>query len=144
MKDNMFQVDHIGVAVKSIEIAKLQYEALGYHVIRNGTSSDENQRIRALFLQSGDQIVELLEPIDKTDEKCPLKPYLSGMTFRMYHTCYRVKDIHEALSVLKQQRYAIVCEPVSGPVFDNRLIAFAFHARMGLVELVEMQEVLHV
>jgi methylmalonyl-CoA/ethylmalonyl-CoA epimerase len=52
-------LDHIGIAVKSLDAAKI-YEALGLTIEHIETV--ETQGVRTAFLAAGDAMIELLEP----------------------------------------------------------------------------------
>jgi methylmalonyl-CoA/ethylmalonyl-CoA epimerase len=69
-----FEVDHIGIAVKSLQEGFLFYQALGF------TSMDieevPDQKVKVGFLQLDNQMnIELLE---STDEKGPIAKFLQN------------------------------------------------------------------
>lgn len=61
----MEKVDHIGIAVKSLENSLPYYtEILGLKLIH--IEEVESEKVRVAFIDSGNVKLELLEPIDET------------------------------------------------------------------------------
>ena len=56
---NKPKLDHIGIAVKSLDAAKV-YEALGLTI--EHVETVETQKVKTAFLSVGDSNLELLEP----------------------------------------------------------------------------------
>ena len=66
-------LDHIGIAVRSIETAAI-YEALGLSI--DHVETVESQGVRTAFLSVGDSHLELLEPTGPQSPaaiSCPLR-----------------------------------------------------------------------
>ena len=57
----MFQIDHLGIAVKSLAAAKSVYEKLGFKVAVEETVDGE--KVRVAMLPVGDSRLELMEPM---------------------------------------------------------------------------------
>ena len=56
------RIDHLGIAVKSLEEGVRAYEALGFHV--DATHDVPTEKVRAAFLPVGESHLELLEPTE--------------------------------------------------------------------------------
>jgi len=63
----MTTIDHLGIAVKSIEAARGFYEALGLSVAQEETV--EHEQVRTAMIPVDDTRIELLEP---TSEDSPV------------------------------------------------------------------------
>ena len=60
----MAEIDHLGIAVKSLDAAKKFYEKLGLQVI--GEEVVEHERVRVAMVPVGESRLELLEPDRKS------------------------------------------------------------------------------
>ncbi len=87
------KIDHIGIAVKSIE-ERLPYyrDALGLKYI--GEEMVEEQNVRVAFLGIGESRIELLEP---TSEDSPVAKFLEKRGEGIHHIAVRVENIEAAL-----------------------------------------------
>ena len=59
----MARIDHLGIAVKSIEQAGRFYQALGLTVLKE---EEEDEGVRSVIIPLGESRLRLLEPLDKT------------------------------------------------------------------------------
>ena len=125
-------LDHIGIAVKSLETAKI-YEALGLtidHVETVGT-----QGVRTAFLSVGDSNLELLEP---TGPQSTIAKFIEKRGEGIHHICLRVDDIEAELARLKEKGFRLINEaPVPGA--HGCRVAF-LHPAAGNGVLVELSE----
>jgi len=71
---NILKIDHIGIAVKSIEESLKFYRLLGLEA--KGTEEVKDQQVRVAFLPLGDSELELLE---STSSDGPIARYLEKM-----------------------------------------------------------------
>jgi methylmalonyl-CoA/ethylmalonyl-CoA epimerase len=127
-----FEVDHIGIAVKSLQEGFLFYQALGF------TSMDieevPDQKVKVGFLQLDNQMnIELLE---STDEKGPIAKFLQKRGPGLHHVCLRVPELSSILKRLKDQGVRLIDqEPRRGA--HNCWVAFVHPESTGgvLIEL---------
>ena len=87
-------IDHIGIAVHSIEESVPLYRAILGHG-PDGRESVPSERVDVAFFGRGRGRVELLEP---TSEESPVGRFLSRRGPGIHHVCLRVKDLEEALT----------------------------------------------
>ena len=78
--------------------------------------------------------LELLAPVN---ENSPVNNILEKNGVSPYHTCYVVKDIQEAISELRKQKYVMISKPAEAVAFKGSKVAFLFNKNVGLIELVE-------
>jgi len=127
------KIDHIGIAVNSLEDAVRFYEILGVNV----TSSEEvpSQKVKVAFIKLGDSNIELLEP---TSEDSPVAKFLDKKGEGIHHLCYEVKDISESLDVMKKEGIKLINEePVKGA--HGKLVAFV-HPKSANGVLTELSQ----
>ena len=129
----MTKLDHIGIAVKSIDAAKKVYEDLGLTIAH--VESVETQKVRTAFLSVGDANLELLEP---SDPQSPIARFIDKRGEGIHHICLRVDDIEAELTRLKERGYRLINEaPVSGA--HGCRVAF-LHPAAGNGVLIELSE----
>jgi methylmalonyl-CoA/ethylmalonyl-CoA epimerase len=93
MADSVPIIDHVGIAVNSVEHALPLYEALlggppaGVEVIAS-------ESVRVAFFGVGAGRVELLEPLDP---ESPIARFLDRRGPGLHHVCLQVTDLEEAL-----------------------------------------------
>jgi methylmalonyl-CoA/ethylmalonyl-CoA epimerase len=124
-------LDHIGIAVESIESGLAIYQTLGVEV--EGIEEVEDQKVRVAFLAVGDTSIELLEP---TDDSSPIARHLERRGAGLHHICLRVPDIRAAMAQLSAKGYRLLSEqPVRGA--HECLVSFIHPKSAGgvLIEL---------
>lgn len=100
----VLKVDHIGVAVKSIEeTRKLYQDILG--LTHLGSETVEEQKVTTAFFPVGDTEVELLE---STAPDGPIAKYLEKRGEGVQHVAFRVENIEEALEELKAKGVQLI------------------------------------
>ncbi|MBW3581938.1 MAG: methylmalonyl-CoA epimerase [Euryarchaeota archaeon] len=126
------KIDHLGVAVHSIEEALPMYAGiLGLECVAIETVED--QKVKTAFLPVGGTNIELLEP---TAPDSPVAKFLDKRGPGVHHVAYRVDDVARELERLKGEGVRLVDEtPRRGA--GGALIAFLHPKATGgiLVEL---------
>ncbi len=129
----MTKLDHIGIAVKSINAAKEIYLDLGLTIAH--VESVETQKVRTAFLSVGDANLELLEP---SDPQSPIARFIDKRGEGIHHICLRVDDIEAELTRLRERGYRLINEaPVPGA--HGCRVAF-LHPAAGNGVLIELSE----
>jgi methylmalonyl-CoA/ethylmalonyl-CoA epimerase len=102
----MKKIDHIGIAVTSLEAhIPLYRDAFGMEL--HSIEEVEEQKVRVAMFEVGDVHIELLEP---TSEDSPIAKYLEKNGEGMHHICYEVEDVEESLEVLKEKDVRLIDE----------------------------------
>lgn len=125
-------LDHIGIAVRSIEAAKI-YRDLGLDV--DHVETVDTQKVKTAFLSVGDSNIELLEPASADS---PVAKFIEKRGEGIHHICFRVDDIEAHLERLKKEGYRLINEaPVPGA--HGCRVAF-LHPTAGNGVLIELSE----
>lgn len=134
------KIDHLGIAVESIENALSFYrDALG--LVVSATEVVDDQGVRVAMLPIGESRVELLEAVGPDT---PVGKFLSKRGAGLHHVCYRVDDIGAALERLKAAGARLIDErPRVGA--GGHLVAFVHPSATGgvLVELAQASDAHH-
>lgn len=125
------KVNHIGIAVKSIEEAKKFYETMGLKV--EGEEVVEEQKVRVAFIQVGETRIELLEA---TSEDSPVAKFIEKRGEGIHHIAFQVDDIEKALELLKSKGVRLIDEKPRRGAHNTR-IAF-IHPKSTNGVLVEL------
>lgn len=130
----VLKVDHIGIAVQSIEATKKLYqEILGLE--HAGSETVAEQKVTTAFFPVGDTEVELLE---STAPDGPIAGFLEKRGEGVQHIAFRVTNIEEALTELKAKGVRLIDEkPRKGA--GGAKIAF-LHPKSTFGVLVELCE----
>ena len=130
------RIDHIGIAVKSIEDAlQLYADALGLEV--KDIEIVEAQKVRTAIIPVGESKIELLE---STDPEGVIARYIEKRGEGLHHLALAVVDIKQALDDLQSKGVPLIDEKPRDVVEDSR-IAFLHPKAAGvLIELVEPKE----
>ncbi len=129
----MFTIDHLGVAVQSLEAAKKFYRDLGLEVV--GEETIEHEQIRLAMLPVGDTRIELLEP---TAKDSPVGRFISKRGQGLHHVALRVADLSATVERLKKSGTRFVSEEIKVGA-GGHLYVFVHPASTGgvLLELCE-------
>jgi len=119
-------IDHLGIAVHSIEEASRFYrDVLGLEC--EGTEEVAGQKVRVAFFQVGEVRVELVEP---AADDSPIRKFLDKRGPGLHHIAYRVADLPAVLSELKASGTRLIDEtPRDGA--HGMKIAFVHPASTG-------------
>ena len=113
-------VDHIGIAVSSLQKIKDKYRRL-FSIEPTVEEVVEEQGVRVACYQLGDTRLEFLEPITETS---PIRKYIDKRGEGLHHIALRVDDINSTLGDIKEDGLRLIDqEPRLGA--DNMNIAFA-------------------
>jgi len=130
---SVLRVDHLGIAVASIDEALSVYRALGLEVAHR--EEVPTQKVRTAFLPAGDSRIELLEP---TAPDSPIAKFLEKRGGGIHHVCFAVDDIDAALATLAARGFRLIHrEAVPGA--DGKRVAF-LHPEAGRGVLIELSE----
>lgn len=97
-------IEHIGIAVKSIEASKKYYEeVLGLKCY--AIEEVRDQKVKTAFFKVGDTKIELLE---STSPDGPIGKFIEKKGEGMHHIAFAVPDTNEALTELSEKQVQLV------------------------------------
>jgi methylmalonyl-CoA epimerase len=98
------KIDHLGIAVPSLDAAVAAYEALGFRV--EARHDVPTEKVRTAFLPVGESHLELLEPTDPSSVIARFLEKRSGL----HHVCLLVDDIEAALAEMRARGVPLIDE----------------------------------
>ncbi|MBV8672390.1 MAG: methylmalonyl-CoA epimerase [Acidobacteriaceae bacterium] len=101
------KIDHLGIAVNSIQAARGFYEALGLAVAHEETV--EHEQVRTAMIPLGESRIELLEP---TSDNSTVARFLKKRGEGLHHVALHVDDIATAIEALQAKGVRLVSEEV--------------------------------
>jgi len=102
----VLKIDHLGIAVNSIDEGKNFFsDILGLEF--EGTETVAEQKVTTAFFPVGDSEVELLE---STAPDGPVAKYIEKKGEGIQHIAFRVENIEDALSELKEKGIRLIDE----------------------------------
>lgn len=129
----VFTIDHLGIAVKSISAARAIYEKLGLTVSPEETVAAE--QVRLVMVPVGESRLELLEP---TADTSAIARHIAKRGEGLHHVSLRVPNLSEIVERLKQDNVRLVSDEIKVGAGGHRYV-FVHPASTGgvLLELVE-------
>ena len=126
-------VDHIGIAVHSIEESRVLYESMGLEV----TEIEEvpQEQVRVAMIPCGEVRLELLEPMSP---ESPIAKHLEKRGQGLHHVCLGTDDIAADDAQLREKGFNLLREqPTIGA--GGALVQF-LHPKSGGGVLYELSE----
>ena len=131
------KIDHIGIAVKSLDDAVPFYrDNLGMAFA--GIEEVAEQKVRVAMLQVGESKIELLEP---TSEDSPIARFVEKNGAGIHHIAYEVADIEAAIAKLLAGGVRMIDEKPRRGAHGTR-IAF-IHPKSSNGVLTELCQAVH-
>ncbi len=136
VEKDQVQIDHLGVAVKSLTAAKAIYEKLGLSISAEETV--EQEQVRLVMVPVGESRLELLEA---TSETSAIAKFIARRGEGLHHVCLRVSDLSAAVERLKRDGVRLVSDEIKVGAGGHRYV-FVHPSSAGgvLLELVEGQD----
>jgi methylmalonyl-CoA/ethylmalonyl-CoA epimerase len=133
----MKKIEHIGIAVKSIEASNLLFEKLfGAPAYKQEEVSSEG--VKTSFFRNGPNKIELLEA---THPDSSIAKFIEKKGEGIHHIAFDVEDIHSEMKRLQAEGFVLLNEvPKKGA--DNKLVAFLHPKTTNgvLIELCQKME----
>jgi methylmalonyl-CoA/ethylmalonyl-CoA epimerase len=131
------KIEHIGIAVNSLEEASMMYEKL-FGVPAYKQEEVAGEGIKAAFFRNGPNKIELLEA---TNPESPIAKFIEKKGEGIHHIAFEVENIIAEIVRLKSEGFVILNEiPKKGA--DNKLVAF-LHPKSTNGVLIELcQEII--
>lgn len=129
----MTEIDHLGIAVKSLAEAKQFYERLGLEVMPEETV--EAEKVRVAMVTVGESRIELLEP---TVPDSTIAKFLEKRGQGLHHLALHVTNLANTVERLKASGARLIDEEIKVGAGGHRYV-FVHPSSAGgvLLELVE-------
>jgi methylmalonyl-CoA/ethylmalonyl-CoA epimerase len=115
----MKKIEHIGIAVKNLEVSNLIFEKLlGAPAYK--FEDVESEGVSTSFFAAGPNKIELLAA---TNPDSPIAKFIEKKGEGIHHIAFDVEDIVSEIARLKKEGFVVLNEiPKKGA--DNKLVAF--------------------
>jgi methylmalonyl-CoA/ethylmalonyl-CoA epimerase len=115
----MRKIEHIGIAVKSLEVSNLVFEKLfGAPAYKSEEVTSEG--VNTSFFMNGPNKIELLEA---TNPESPIAKFIEKKGEGIHHIAFDVEDIVSEIARLQAEGFIVLNEiPKKGA--DNKLVVF--------------------
>jgi len=129
----MFTIDHLGIAVKSLAVAKGIYEKLG--LVASAEEVVEGEQVRVAMLPVGESRLELMEA---TSDASSVAKFIAKRGEGLHHVCLRVPDLTAVVERLQKDGVRLVSNEIKIGAGGHRYV-FVHPSSAGgvLLELVE-------
>lgn len=98
-------INHIGIAVRSLDERLAVYRALGLEV--GGEEEVASQKVRVVFLPVEGTRIELLEP---TAPDSPIATFIEKKGEGLHHLCFEVDDIRATMAEMKAKGFQLLAD----------------------------------
>src|SRR5205823_1772259 len=112
-----FSIDHLGIAVKSVDAAKRLYEKMGFQVSAEETV--EGEQVLVAMLPIGNSRLELLEA---TSETSAIAKFITKRGEGLHHVCLRVPDLGAAVAKMKAEGVRLVSDEIKVGAGGHRYV----------------------
>ncbi|MCD0490682.1 methylmalonyl-CoA epimerase [Pedobacter sp. MC2016-14] len=128
----MKKIEHIGIAVKDLELSCSIYEQLlGTGCYKKENVSSEN--VDTAFFLVGPNKIELLAATDKLGT---ISKFIENKGEGLHHIAFEVDDILQEMDRLKAEGFQLLSE-LPKPGADNKLVCFV-HPKQASGVLIEL------
>lgn len=115
----MEKIEHIGIAVKDLEVSNKLFAAL-FGEAHYKTEEVASEGVKTSFFKSGPNKIELLQA---TNSESPIAKFINKKGEGIHHIAFAVDDILSEIKRLKKEGFVVLNEvPKKGA--DNKLVAF--------------------
>lgn len=101
------KIDHLGIAVKSLETAKQLYRNLGMEIV--GEEAVEHEKVRVAMVPLGESRIELLEA---TSDDSPIAKFIAKRGEGLHHVSIHVTDLVRTVEELKAKGTRFISDEI--------------------------------
>jgi methylmalonyl-CoA/ethylmalonyl-CoA epimerase len=115
----MRKIEHIGIAVKSLEVSNIVFEKL-FGAPAYKSEEVESEGVNTSFFMNGPNKIELLEA---KNPESPIAKFIEKKGEGIHHIAFDVEDIVSEIARLKSEGF-IVLNDIPKKGADNKLVVF--------------------
>lgn len=136
-RESLFEIDHLGIAVRSLASSKKFYEQMGLTI--SPEEIVEGEKVRVVMVPVGKSRLELLEA---TSEDSAIARFISKRGEGLHHVCLKVPDLTGIVDKFKKDGIRLVSNEIKIGAGGHRYV-FVHPSSAGgvLLELVEARSV---
>lgn len=123
-------VDHIGIAVKSLEETLPLYTDT-FKLKLEGIETVENQGVKVAFILAGNTRIELLEPLS---DESPIAKFIEKRGEGIHHVALGVESIEDRIQEIKESGVRMI---------DEKSRIGAHHAKVAFIHPKSTSKVLY-
>ena len=128
----MLKIEHIGIAVKSLETSNEIFSKL-FNTVHYKEEEVASEGVKTSFFQLSDSKIELLEA---TNAESPIAKFIEKKGEGIHHIAFEVADIWAEMKRLEDEGFTLLnTEPKNGA--DNKLVCF-LHPKTTNSVLIEL------
>jgi LAO/AO transport system kinase len=105
-----WEIDHLGIAVRSIDEA-LRFYATDLGLPISGRETVAHEKVHVAMFPAGDARIELLEPVDETST---IAKFLAKRGPGLHHVAMKVPDLHATVERLENAGIRLLGKPQRG------------------------------
>lgn len=133
----MRKIEHIGIAVKDLDVSNVLFEKL-FGAPAYKSEVVESEGVTTSFFLNGPNKIELLAA---TNPESPIAKFIEKKGEGIHHIAFDVEDIVAEISRLQNEGFVVLNEtPKKGA--DNKLVAF-LHPKSTNGVLIELCQEIH-
>jgi methylmalonyl-CoA epimerase len=103
----MADIDHLGIAVKSLAEARRFYERMGLQIV--GEEIVQHEGVRLAMVPLGESRIELLEALNADT---PIGRFLAKRGEGLHHVAIRVDDLNATVEKLKREGTRFISDEI--------------------------------
>jgi methylmalonyl-CoA/ethylmalonyl-CoA epimerase len=130
------KLHHVGIVTDDIESAIRHHKELFGFVPLTEVVDDSVQKVSVVMLSGPEEDSVPVELIAPLSDDSPVSQILKGKA-RLYHLCFLVENIEEALRNFRGHGAIIISGPVPAELYEGKRIAFVYTPDKYVVELLE-------
>jgi methylmalonyl-CoA/ethylmalonyl-CoA epimerase len=130
------KLHHVGIVTDDIESAIRHHKELFGFVPLTEVVDDPVQKVSVVMLSGPEEDSVPVELIAPLSDDSPVSQILKGKA-RLYHLCFLVENIEEALRNFRGHGAIIISGPVPAELYEGKRIAFVYTPDKYVVELLE-------
>ncbi|MDV3277038.1 MAG: methylmalonyl-CoA epimerase [Nitrososphaerales archaeon] len=110
------KLDHIGIAVKSLETTLAVYKKM--MPVEEKRTEVESQKVRLALVPVGEIYLELLEPLN---EESTIAKFISERGEGLHHIAFEVEDIEASMAEFKAKGFHFLYEKPAAGKFGSKV-----------------------
>ena len=126
-------LEHIAYAVKSTDEAIEQFKTL-YPIVSVYKCLEKSQNVYITYLSNEDENYKI-ELVEGASSPNPVENILKSKNSALYHLCYSVDDLDQAIKYLKENNFFMITTPFETSIEKGVWACHFFNKILGIIEI---------